>query len=202
MACPAQVSPQTAFTVPLGGAHLSAPCKACFWGALLHHLALHCPVALQPGPGTLPAPGCTRQRGCESLTVLQEEPGQKQSCGQELAGGRGAPHVPATPWGQPGAWCRGLPRSAGVWGRATAPRARPEAPAASGERRAPPGPGEPALTGPLPGTSGGLLAAGGRAAPRWPAPARGAAAGKEQQRHRELWRRNRGSRAPRRINNS
>lgn len=131
MACPAQVSPQTAFTVPLGGAHLSAPCKACFWGALLHHLALHCPVALQPGPGTLPAPGCTRQRGCESLTVLQEEPGQKQSCGQELAGGRGAPHVPATPWGQPGAWCRGLPRSAGAVPRHPEQGLRPPLPPGS-----------------------------------------------------------------------
>lgn len=171
-------------------------------------LLLGCPAA--PSGSTLPGgpparagdTACTWQRGCESLTVLQEEPGQKQSCGQELAGGRGAPHVPATPQGLPGAWCHRRPRSAGVWGHATAPRARPEAPAASGERRAQPCPGEPALTGPLPGTSGGLLAAGGRAAPRCLAPARGAAVGKEQQRHRELWRRNRGSRAPRHINNS
>lgn len=62
-----------------------------------------------------------------------------------------------------------------------------------------PCPGPPAV---LPGTSGGQRAAGGQAAPQCPARASGAVAGKEQQRHWELWRRNRGSRAPRRINNS
>lgn len=55
---PSSISaPQPAFMVPLGEAHLSARCKACFWGALPHGLALRWRAALQPGLGMLPAAG-------------------------------------------------------------------------------------------------------------------------------------------------